>query len=198
MVGHSLGGPYVMAFTREYDSEVAGMVLVDPSHPDQFPLFRQVTGKGMEPDPTEVRVGALLAWTGVLRLLLPEDAPGGAVQVSRAAPAFLPMSLGELARETSAIPLLLSQTGEFRSLGDRPLIVLTATLPHTAAVRQIMGVTPAQDSALLAISRRLHEDQAHWSTRGEHVLVERASHYIQFDRPDAVVAAVRSVVQRSR
>src|SRR6185295_13804536 len=35
MAGHSLGGPYVMTFTRLYPSEVAGIVLVDASHPDQ-------------------------------------------------------------------------------------------------------------------------------------------------------------------
>jgi pimeloyl-ACP methyl ester carboxylesterase len=44
MVGHSLGGPYVMAFTNLYDAEVTGLVLVDATHPDQFPRFQQATG----------------------------------------------------------------------------------------------------------------------------------------------------------
>lgn len=35
MAGASMAGAYVMVFTREYPDEVAGVVLVDASHPDQ-------------------------------------------------------------------------------------------------------------------------------------------------------------------
>src|SRR5271165_2266847 len=35
LVGHSIGGEYVRAFTAEFPSEVAGVVLVDSTHPDQ-------------------------------------------------------------------------------------------------------------------------------------------------------------------
>jgi len=40
LVGHSLGGLYVNLFARAYPSEVAGVVLVDSSHPEQFELLR--------------------------------------------------------------------------------------------------------------------------------------------------------------
>jgi pimeloyl-ACP methyl ester carboxylesterase len=36
LVGHSLGGLYMQLFARRYPSEVAGLVLVDPTHPTQF------------------------------------------------------------------------------------------------------------------------------------------------------------------
>ena len=36
LVGHSFGGLYVRMFTALYPAEVAGMVLVDASHPDQW------------------------------------------------------------------------------------------------------------------------------------------------------------------
>ena len=35
LVGHSIGGEYVRIFTSKFPSEVAGVVLVDSSHPDQ-------------------------------------------------------------------------------------------------------------------------------------------------------------------
>lgn len=35
LVGHSIGGEYVRIFTAKFPSEVAGVVLVDSSHPDQ-------------------------------------------------------------------------------------------------------------------------------------------------------------------
>lgn len=45
MTGHSLGGAYVLTFTRLYGPEVSGIVMVDASHPDQLSHFRAATGK---------------------------------------------------------------------------------------------------------------------------------------------------------
>jgi pimeloyl-ACP methyl ester carboxylesterase len=36
LVGHSLGGLHVQAFARLFPGETAGLVLVDPTHPDQW------------------------------------------------------------------------------------------------------------------------------------------------------------------
>jgi hypothetical protein len=36
LVGHSMGGFNVLIFANQYPQDVAGIVLVDPSHPDQF------------------------------------------------------------------------------------------------------------------------------------------------------------------
>ncbi len=41
LVGHSLGGLYMNLFARTYPQEVAGVVLVDSSHPRQFEIFRE-------------------------------------------------------------------------------------------------------------------------------------------------------------
>lgn len=198
MVGHSLGGPYVMVFAGLYRSEVAGVVLVDATHPDQFPRYRRIAGKSMQPDGSDVRLGAALAWTGVIRLLPPAAMPGAPALVNQAGPAFLATSLGELSRETAAISATLRTAGAVRDLGDRPLVVMTAMRPTSPEVLRIMDVTPVVGAALRTATRALHEDASHWSTRGEHELVQDASHYIQFDRPDALIGAVRRVVARAR
>jgi len=44
----------------------------------------------------------------------------------------------------------------------------------------------------------LQADEATWSIGGQHQRVPNASHYIQFDRPAVVIAAVRDVVARVR
>jgi pimeloyl-ACP methyl ester carboxylesterase len=41
LVGHSLGGLYQYAFARLYPEEVAGMVLLDPTHPDHWATLQQ-------------------------------------------------------------------------------------------------------------------------------------------------------------
>src|SRR4051812_6397771 len=58
MVGHSLGGPYIMMFASRYPSEVAGLVMVDISHPDQFARYEKVTGRSLVPSPGMPILGA--------------------------------------------------------------------------------------------------------------------------------------------
>ena len=36
LVGHSIGGPYAMTYAAQYPEQVAGMVLLDSSSPEQF------------------------------------------------------------------------------------------------------------------------------------------------------------------
>ena len=41
LVGHSLGGLYQYVFARLYPSEVAGLVLLDPTHPQHWPSIQR-------------------------------------------------------------------------------------------------------------------------------------------------------------
>lgn len=36
LVGHSIGGPDALTYTDQYPDEIAGMVLLDSSSPEQF------------------------------------------------------------------------------------------------------------------------------------------------------------------
>lgn len=199
MVGHSLGGPYVMLFTSRYGPEVAGLVFVDASHPAQFARLRDATGKSMQPPTIELAIGSALAWTGIVRLASGGDAPptwpAVADIVSRA---YLPISIEALRRETVAIGATLDAAGRVRSLGDRPLVVLTATAKLSPATLAAEGITEAQGDRLQAVKEALQADQATWSLAGRQERVPNASHYIQFDRPDVVIGAVRDVVARVR
>lgn len=195
MVGHSIGAAYVMTFTQMFPSEVSGLVLVDGSHPDQFARFREVTGKSLEPSATVPRIGAALAWTGIVRALPSAQVPGSwPTEIAEVAPAFLPTSLGALAKEAQAVPASLARAGEARALGERPLVVLTAIEPQSAGELAAMGLSVEQGRRLHEVKRALHDEQATWSRMGQHVEVVGASHYVQFDRAGVVAGAVREVV----
>lgn len=195
MVGHSIGAAYVMTFTQLFAAEVSGVVLVDGSHPDQFARFRAATGRSLQPSATVPRIGAALAWTGLLRALPRASSPASwPVEIDDVTPAFLPTSLDALAREAQAIPATLLRAGEARSLGNRPLIVLTAAQPQSPSELAAMGLSAEQGLRLQTVSHALHDDQATWSRRGRNDVVPNASHYIQFDRPDVVIAAILEVL----
>ena len=199
LVGHSLGGPYVMAFTHAYPSEVAGLVFVDASHPEQIARMRAIAGKSLAPPPGLVKVGAALAWTGLVRVFPAGAAPASWPHAVRhVAPAFLPLSVAALARETESVPATLAAAGVMRELGDRPLVVLTAGEMDPPQALKTMGLTREQGDRLRDVKLAMHDDQATWSRRARHEIVPGASHYIQFDRSAAVIGATREVVEAVR
>jgi pimeloyl-ACP methyl ester carboxylesterase len=195
MVGHSLVGPYVMTFTKQFGADVAGLVFVDASHPDQLERIEEATGQPME-EPMGPKLLAALAWTGLPRLMAPSFAhPKAPEQANAAMSAFLPTSGLAMLDELAMLKETFAESGTFRSLGDRPLVVLTAMAPLEPGDLAALKLTPEQGRQLQAAWLELHEDEATWSSRARHVRVDDARHYIQFDRPDAVIEAIREVVQ---
>ncbi|WP_309669718.1 alpha/beta hydrolase [Gemmatimonas sp.] len=194
MVGHSIGAAYVMRFAAMYPGEVKGLVLVDPSHPNQFASFKAITGKSLEPPSTIIRVGASLAWTGLLRLLPEQSPPNWPVELRAASAAFLPTSLAALGEEAAAIPATLRDVRTIHDLGGRPMVVLSATNAQSAAALDAMGLSKSQGDRLLQVQHQLHAELAGLSCRGRHQIVPGSSHYIQIDRPNAVVDAIVEVV----
>ena len=199
MVGHSLGGPYVLSFTKLYGVDVRGLVLVDASHPDQLARFREATGKSLQPPTGLLALGSSLAWTGIARFAPlgtpPAAWPKVAVEIPRA---YFTRSIGALDAETRAVDGTLAAARDARTLGSRPLVVLTATAETSPGVLAAMGITAEQEARRRAAWRSLQEDEARWSSEGRRELVPRAVHYIQFDRPDVVIRAVRDVVTKVR
>lgn len=198
MVGQSIGGPYVVSFTRYFGAQVAGLVLVDPSHPDQAARVAQYMVEKRSP---LSRLFLRLGWTGLLRVAAPRllpRMPHQSEQEVAAIRAFAPLSFRTELAESDATERTLAEAGAFRELGDRPLVVLTAMAPYTESELHGMKITPAQGKEVQALWKQMHDDIATWSTRGTHRLLPNAGHDIQFDEPDAVVDAVLSVVRQVR
>jgi pimeloyl-ACP methyl ester carboxylesterase len=195
MVGHSLGGPYIMTFIRLYPQDVAGLVFVDASHPDQVGRMTQAAGKKMEAGVTLFKVASALSWTGIPRLVAGHsESPRIPTHAKLAGDAYASRSLGAALQELESLDATLAAAGQLRELGDRPIVVLTATKPYPAATLKAMQMTTEQGTQIQAAWKDLHNEEAAWSHHSRHELVADATHYIQFDRPDVVIAAVREVV----
>jgi len=114
LVGHSSGGPYVRVFAGRYPDDVAGMVLLDaqpadafaalPAYPGFYATFRTVATLS----PSLARVGLL----GPLLGLSPNESTAAAARGAR--------------DEFIVLPTVLQQSSTLTSIGDRPLIVVTA------------------------------------------------------------------------
>jgi pimeloyl-ACP methyl ester carboxylesterase len=199
MVGHSLGGPYIMNFTRLYPQDVAGLVFVDASHPDQVGRMAQAAGKKMEAGMGMMKAANALSWTGIPRLVAAHTAsPTIPPQAKLAEDAYISRSLGPALEELESLDATLSAAGQLRQLGDRPVVVLTATKPYPAGMLNAMQMTTEQGQRIQAVWKGMHDEEASWSRHSRHELVPDATHYIQFDRPDVVIAAVRETVNDVR
>jgi pimeloyl-ACP methyl ester carboxylesterase len=195
MVGHSLGGPYIMNFARLYPQEVAGLVFVDASHPDQIERMNQAAGKKLEGGEGIFKVASALSWTGIPRLVASHtESKTIPPQAKLAEDAYLSRSLAAALQELESLGATLATAGQLRQLGDRPTVVLTATKPLPSDALKSLKMTEEQGRRIKAVWIAMHDDEAAWSHHSRHELVPDAGHYIQFDRPDVVIAAVREVV----
>jgi pimeloyl-ACP methyl ester carboxylesterase len=200
MVGHSLGGPHVLTFTSLYDREVAGFVLVDASHPDQIDRFRKVIGSVADEVPLLLKIPPIIADLGanigIVRLmnLCPPVEEKIPEITTKAGCAYLPQTVSSNLKAAQSSTITINHAKNLRKLGDRPLVVLTAMQKINPEDLKTAGLSEEQGQKAEAVWKDLQADEATWSSHSRHEILTDATHYIQFDRPDAVIKAVKEVV----
>jgi len=190
LVGHSLGGPLIRVFADRYPQDVAGLVFVDASHPDQMQRFSAESVAAMD-GPSPILLSTLAA-TGMLRLSdapFPENMPAEARSIAKR---FAPQSIPGVLSELETLETILAEAGESAGFGNLPLIVLAAgRLPDELPP----GMTEELAADISTVWSELQAEHTTLSTNSEQRVIEDATHYIQFDNPDAVNRAIRDVVE---
>jgi pimeloyl-ACP methyl ester carboxylesterase len=193
LVGQSAGGLHVRIFNGRYPNEVAGMVLVDASHEDymrEMPIDVQKYQKNADRQfLREQKLRLFLVWFGITRLMLPRSASWSERLALQ--PKFVNALSSEYANNFEESARQVRAAG---TLGDKPLIVLTAGRDTADPEHLPPGITKKdlQDYDHVWIDD-LQVREAHLSSRGRQIIVSDSRHNIQFDRPDAVVSAVQEV-----
>ena len=188
IVGHSMGGYDVRVYASVYRNDIVGMVLVDASHPDQE---NRVPPELKNMERSWRREAEFIAYTmpfGVPRFLgLCDNDP-----TSRAADCNAHTAREQLA-EIKALPESAAETAATGSLGDLPLAVLSHD-PDKPSSDLPSGFAKAISEAW----EQMQVELSHLSTRGTQKVARNSAHYIQIDRPDVVIDAVRNVVSQAR
>ena len=212
LVGHSYGGMNVRVFADKYTEEVAGMVLVDPSHEDQSEGYRSLDPKKASREEwasqREPRLSYLrkcgvaasdgfVAGTEVYKECVNEtdslfgEAINAAYLKLQLSPGYWQALLSE---NESVFAASSDQVRASRkSYGDMPLIVLTRS-PAPKRESETQEERDSSNRLWLA----LHDDIAALSTTGLNRVVPDSGHAIQFDQPQSVIEAIAQIVRSAQ
>jgi pimeloyl-ACP methyl ester carboxylesterase len=175
LVGHSSGGVYALNYAADYPDQVAGLVLLDSSSPRQvemvpsFATTAAIMRRGLALLPTAARIG--------LARLVPSSStlpPPAAARVEVFA--STPRSLTNQRDEQGVLQTAMRQAQALRTLGDKPLAVLTS--------RDEMAKTPCWDVA--------QNQLAALSTNSLHGFVD-VPHAAVLDDPGSAAAGARAI-----
>jgi len=188
LAGHSYGGLVVRMFADQHPGEVAGIVLVDASHPDQWvniPASRD--GRTVA---AGNRLTALLARVGILRLIRAERSFIAGLPAHEYAQmrAYLARPDGWTAGAEGLLAWSRQSRDQVNAagdLGDLPMVVLSVT----------------EQDRYAEVLTRLQADLATLSSNSRHVTVAGATHYtLVSERAHAAIVseAVRAVIEAAR
>lgn len=187
LVGHSFGGYNVRLFASQYPDEVAGLILVDSAHEDQFRRFEE---------------NHILPGTGGVTLVvggagpkIPENLPEALVPIDEALTTTF-RAWYALRGEMASFRDSAREVREAGALPDVPVIVITRgrrVWPQTRRGDVLEKIwDELQDDLAVRTSYRC--DRASQN----HVYAYRSGHYVHLDEPQLVVDAIRSVVAVDR
>jgi pimeloyl-ACP methyl ester carboxylesterase len=209
LVAHSFGTLIVREFARRHPERVAGIVLLDPIDCGHWCDLSAEEARRLALGVRFAKRGSMLARFGVVRsaLLLvifgaralPKGIARmtsgvGATVVSRVAE-----EVGKMPREVwPAVRAHWSRPESFETMAAylEQLTRCVKEVPYESLREIPLIVVSAEEAS--AAERAEHSRIAALSTRGELVIAERSGHWVQLDRPDAVVDIVRRVITQSK
>ncbi len=207
LVGHSFGGLLVGAYAHLKPQRVSGLLLVDPVSLEYWADCQSHERRRLDVGAKLSRRGALLARFGIVRFALAALASGRR---------RFPKLVAKAAAKQGA-PVMENLAGELRRLPPevwpfvvahwshpkcfRALASYLEALPGTARaalsmpVPREIPVTILSASSATAAELRERESWVRQSVRGRHIQIEDCGHWVQLEKPEVVVEAVRQLLE---
>jgi pimeloyl-ACP methyl ester carboxylesterase len=186
LVGHSFGALDLRMYAHKFPDEVAGVVLVDGSHPDELlPFYWQKK-----------------SWIRMMQYTMPFGLPrwrkwcgGGPPEAG-----FVRQAIGCRAkpfathyRQWSDFPASAEEVRGLGGLGNLPLMVISRD-PERTPENPVDPLFNKREQHW----KKLQLSLTQLSTNSTQVIAKGSGHSIPSARPDVIVAAVRTLVENSR
>jgi pimeloyl-ACP methyl ester carboxylesterase len=165
LVGQSIGGLNARVFASQHPENVAGVVLVESTVENQFDAMASLLPPLFPGEPATL-TGLRQFWT---------------------------QDWSDPAKNAEGIDFRTSfdQGGRVGSLGDLPLVVLTADYQNSP------DMAAAPEQLRRAWAQRWWDLQSRLttlSTQSSHIVAHDSGHFVQRDNPGSVIAAIREVL----
>ncbi|MCC2976286.1 alpha/beta hydrolase [Sphingomonas sp. PL-96] len=160
LVAHSIGGLHAQVFANRYPHDVAGLVLVSSSHPDQMTTWRS---------------------------LLPPASAGEEKPLTEAR-AFLTRMIEDPSGNEERLDWRVSaaQARQLTSLGSKPVIVAT----HSPRFRMVPGLSQPLADRLEDATQRMQKQFLSLSSNARQNIAATAGHGLPHEAPEFVVANI--------
>ncbi len=199
LAGTSLGGLYIRVFTDLYPDEVAGLIFLDSSHPEQIERLNLPDEK----TPWPLKLATIGADLGIVKLfmMVMGDLPEEDLPSDQQAIADSFYNSGRhfraMVREIDAIRQLLERAGVTTDFGDRPTLVFTAgEQEHPEEELREMGIDPEQ---MQAEWYKMQLELAALSSNSKQFTMNGGGHttiLTREDQADFIVAEIRKLLQQ--
>lgn len=200
LTAHSIGGIYARVYYQKYPNEVVGMVLVDPSAEkwqtaldkktsDEVDALTFQSIKSLEDLFLDIKSGKIAA--DISQVDLDTRYPKKDGETVRILIATNPLQAETQIKELKNANNIFNQasTINLTNLGNIPLILLSSDT----------NAYPDMLKPLIPTYIKLHQLQqeiAKQSTQGSFKMVPGTTHYIQLDKPEAVIQAITEVLNK--
>jgi pimeloyl-ACP methyl ester carboxylesterase len=204
LVGHSFSGLLVRLFAYTYPGEVAGMILVDSAHEDQYERFPAPIQAAFKPL-KQMQLDHLAQLKATVAAQGPEAAPTVVSMPPALSPDLAarykavsvadPTRVDTMIAELENLEASQAQVRAARSpgLGEIPLVVLS----HGQA-QVVPGMPDEVNRDYEATWQQMQAELAALSPHGRRVVVPAAGHMIHHEHPERVVDAIREVVAEAQ
>jgi pimeloyl-ACP methyl ester carboxylesterase len=197
LVGHSLGGQFAVQFAHRHPERIAGLVLVDASHPsmlDRLPV--EIREAFVPPRPLRT-IGRLAASLGILRIASgsPPPVPNLTAEEARALAAFIPRSFATNMKEIDDAVLAGGFVPRSGVLDGRPVVMLSAA---EFGPGEPPGWRPEWSREYMRVWHEMQDSLALVFPGVQRSVIAGSDHMIHWNAPDMVIHAIRGVLLEAR
>lgn len=165
---HSVGGLHALDYARLHPEELAGLVLVSSSHPDQIEAWRSA---------------------------FPEPVAGEAASITQARDHLAKMDKDpSLNPEHLDIAASNAEARKLASIGSKPLIVVT----HSPLWKMVPDLPDSVNAKLEEATQRLQRQLLALSSRSEQRIAKTAGHNLPNEDPELVADAILDSIRMVR
>ena len=192
IVAHSMGGLTARCYVDKHADTLGGIIFVDASHPEQIERAPQRLKKMLKVSPLPDWVISFLVRSGIVRIavnfglaeFMNDDKNINAIRAE--INTYLPQSYRGAMEEYKMLSSMLQASRDVQ-LGKIPLTILVAD--HQPK--------DEQERIFLEYFQKLQKENLALATHSKIIYVD-SGHYIQKEKPDVVIEAIRKMVEETR